>query len=436
MALWVIELNDTNICVSRDGKVVDTSPGIAVVNRRQVLTGLEAAAEQQLNPCAVYNRYWQQLSEAPLLGATRQVRHHADLAYHHLAAIIARCGQPDEAIFAVPAHYGEPQLALLLGICSALKLKVGGLVDSNVAAVAASCASGRYTLAEIYQHHVTLVELEVDDTVTRRRVTIIDQSGLGRIEQACIDLISDAFLEQSRFDPLHEAGTEQLLYTNLPAWMKQAGSGAELDIAIDYHGSRFAARIDSREFERVTAMVLAPVAERLDQGTTALLSPALAALPGSQGHFANALLIPADAGASGIAEHRLAIGGSSETVAFVTQLPATANPRLRAVTPRRVNAPDAYTATHILYRGHATPLDRRPLSLGTGDEPGRSKSNGVPAAVSIENGEVVLQANGLEVEVNGARIAERCRLQPGDHIVVERGAAGFTAISVSDRSAS
>jgi hypothetical protein len=435
MALWIIELNDTAVRVTRDGELVDSSPGIAVISRKQIVTGVDAAAQQHLNPRAVNNRFWQQLSESPLPGATRQCRHNADFAYHHLAAIIERCGQPNAVVIAVPAHYGESELALLLGICRALKLEVAGLVDSNVAALAGSAARGRYTVAEIYQHHATLVEVEIDDMVVRRNVQVIDQTGLARIQQACIDLIADAFLDQSRFDPLHEAVTEQLLYSNLAGWLAALNERSEIDIAIDYHGTQFAARVASREIERVTAMVLAPTRERLDPNSSLVLSAPLAGLPGVRALMACDQILATDACARGITEHRDALHNDNDSVLFTTQLPACVDANLGPVKATSATVAESGTPSHILSGHHAVALRSEWLYLGDDGALDGGAGEHAAALVALEADYAVLRSNGHDVRLNGLRIDAPQRLLAGDTIVVEPGKASFIAISVSNNSA-
>ncbi|MGR8918488.1 MAG: FHA domain-containing protein [Gammaproteobacteria bacterium] len=433
MPLWVIELNDAAITVCHDGEVVDRSPGIAIVDGREVVTGTAAQARQQLSPRQVNNRFWQQLSDTPLPGATRLARHHADLAYHHLAAILAGCGNPEEVVFAVPAHYGETELALLLGICGAMKLRVAGLVDSAVAAVAGAAPPGRYRVADLHLHHATLVDVEVGDEVVRHDVETVDLSGLSRIHEACVDLIADAFLEQSRFDPLHEAETEQALHTNLGAWLAEAAHSAELELAIDYHGSRFDARVSRRELERVTAMVLAPIAERAAPGAGMLLTARLATLPGAVDLLAPALALAETAAAAGIAEHRLALGAGNGGVAFTNRLPASAKPSLATAPLSAVTRLDTQVATHVLAGAHAVDAHGGALYLGDDGVIRHSASAAGAAVVRLDAGQLTVRSGGAPVRVNGMPLDGDRRLRPGDHVSV--GAATFTAISVGSAGA-
>ncbi len=424
MALWVLQLNDTGIRVTRDGELVDDSPGVAVVGRHDVLTGSAAAAARFLEPRAAHDRFWQRPGEQPLPGATRQCRHHADLVYHHLSAILARCGKPREAVLAVPAHYGEAELAQLLGICEALGLHVPALVDSNVAALAACAPPGCYTVAELHRHHATLVDVDVDETCSRGSVTLVEAAALARLEHACLDLIADAFLDQARFDPLHEAASEQRLADTLPAWLAEAaGDPAEVEIALTHGGRDHTAHVARREFERITAMVLGALVERVPSTRALVVSPALAALPGALRVLGADAVLPADAAAAGIAAHRLALG-SGEPTCFVTVLPASSAPTLAC---RGTAAPTADAPTHLLCGPRAVPLGNAPHTLNADGSLGGGDAASA-ATVRRVDGRVLAWPGRAGLEVNGRAVRDEVTLAAGDFL--RSAGAEFRAIRV------
>ena len=66
----------------------------------------------------------------------------------------------------------------------------------------------------------SLPSLEVSGAVKRTAVKVIDDVGLLAIQDKCVNHIADLFVQQSRFDPLHHAATEQALlqpYDAMPA---------------------------------------------------------------------------------------------------------------------------------------------------------------------------------------------------------------------------
>jgi hypothetical protein len=400
-----------------------------------VLCGDLAQARAQIQPRAVYQHFWRQLNETPLTDARRHCRHHADLAYHHLASVLDAAGRPAEAVLVVPGHYNETQLALLLGIAQSLSLKVAGLVDSSVAALAGCAPAGRYVLVDMHRHHVSLSTLEVDSQVTLLEFSDIEQAGLARIEAAAVELIAAALLGQARFDAMHEASSAQLLHDRLPGWLSQAGQRAEVAIDIDYRGKRFSAHVAARDFVHVTSMVLATVAERLPANAQVLLGATLASLPGALDQLAPARALPADACYRGIAEHRLAIGSAPSGVSYVTQFPATRAAQFEndAVTVAR-SAPSR-APSHVLSGHAAHGLGPAPLYLHA-DGRVAAAAQGASCAIALQGEQAVLRVNGVETRINGVPAAGTSVLRAGDHITLAGGRALFIPIVVSDHRAS
>ena len=432
MALYVIELNDAAVRVVREGIIVCESPGIAIIDNNTVITGADAHARAHLNPRATNNRFWQQLNETKMPNAMRQCRHHADLAYHHLKAILVQIGRPSDAVFGVPGHYDQEQLALLLGIAEASGLKISGLVDSSVAMVAGCAPQGHYTVADIHQHHITLTTVDVGKHVRRTAVDTVDQSGLNRIYEACVDLIADAFLEQSRFDPLHEADTEQLLYSHLPKWLDEATKAHEIQISLEYRGNRFSVKIPTREFDRVTEMVLAPISDHLTGNAQLLVCARLAQLPGCMNYLAPAQALKLDACYRGVAEHRLEFAVGKAGVSFVTSLPRAPNPSLEAVTIVSSTAATSGIATHVLAGSYALALSSSPLYLIPDGTVAKSAEGKQSCAITLDSGIATLRANGADTRLNGELVSGSCQIRPGDHITLQGGRALFIPIAVSD----
>lgn len=429
MSTWILELNDSLVRLHRDGETIDASPGVAVIERNQVLTGDAACARLCLDPRAVNDRYWQQLNDLPLPGASRRVRHHADLAYHHLEAIFARTGKPAELAIAPPAHYGDAELSLLLGICAALDLNVVALVDPAVAALAAGAGPGRYQVADLHLHHVTLSRVTVDSEVARSDSDTLDQPGLRRIQTGCVDLIADAFLEQSRFDPLHEAATEQALHDGLGDWLARAADSSQLDITMDYHGSRFTARIPTVELARVVAMVLGPLGEHRDSDARLVLGARFAALPGVAALLPEAVVLPDDAIASGIAGNRLALADDdvSSGIQFTTRLPA--NTVVTPATTARAT-PALVSATHVVVDGQAYPLGTTALALFANGAARHGDDPGAAATVRLDGSGATLLSTAAGVRVNDAAVDGERTLMPGDTIAIDD--ARFLMVRVLD----
>lgn len=433
MSLNVIELNDTGVRVTRDGVVVATSPGVALVDAHGVLCGEAALRRAQIQPRDVYQHFWRQLNETPLPDARRHCRHHADLAYHHLASVLDAAGRPAEAVLVVPGHYQEAELALLLGIAASLKLKVAALLDSSVAAVASCAPPGRYVVVEMYRHHVSLATLEVGDEVTRVRFEDIAQAGLARIEAAAVELVAAALLGQARFDALHEASSAQLLHDGLPRWLAAAHARDEVEVALEYHGRRFHAEVAARELVRVTSMVLATVCERLPSDAEVLVSAPLATLPGALDLLAPARALAADTCYRAVAEHRLTLGTGKDGVAYVSVLPRSRAPQFEHRTDGAPRSAPQRAPSHVLAGHTAHALGAMPLYLHA-DGRVAAAAQGASCAISLDGERALLHVNGVETRINGVAALTTSLLRAGDHITLAAGRALFVPIIVDPRS--
>lgn len=420
----LIDIDDRALSLWHGDTCVLTSPSVALLDGHEVITGHAALARRHAEPRAAYERFWQQLNLAPLGTGNRRCRHHADLAYHHLRDVLAAGGRPREVVFTVPADYDEERLALLLGIAGALELEVTGLVDAGVAALAALAPPGAYTLAVLYRHYATLVDLDVDDHVTRGAVTVCEPAGLARMESAWADLVADAFLDQARFDPRHSAMAEQALYDHLPHWLALATQATqdELEVTLPDARGMVSARLAAREFARVPAMVLAPLVERRRDHRRLLLEAGLAALPGAAALFPGAAALPGAATAVGIALHGAALAGAAGGVAFTTRLPCAASPRLAAAMEV------APAVTHLVADGHARRIDVAGLGLdASGSLTAASVS--APATVVRTGDGVRLLVQAGEARLNDQPVTGPTLLAPGDRITLA-GGAHFIAIAV------
>lgn len=433
MSLNLIELNDTAVRVTRDGVVVCVSPAIALVDSRSVVCGPAALARAQLQPRAIHQHFWRHLDEVPLSAAHPYCRHHADLAYHHLASVLDAAGRPAEAVLVVPGHYDDGQLALLLGITQALSLKVTSLIDSSVAQLAGCAPAGPYALVEMHRHHASLSTLEVGSQVTRLASIQIEHAGLARIEAAAVELVASALLSQAHFDALHDAGSAQLLHDQMPRWLAQASHNSEVSTTLDYHGKRFTARLASRDFVHVTSMVLASVCERLPAATTILATAALAALPGALEQLEPARALPADACYRTVVAHRTKLSSAKDGVSYVTQLPATDAPLFEnhVSTPAGQTRGDARGAPSHILAGHAAhTLSNTPLYLHA-DGNIAVKALGPSCSLTVQNEQVVLRVSGIETRVNGVPATATSIVRAGDHISLAGGRALFVPIIVS-----
>ncbi len=424
----VLELNDTGLLLSDGARIIDESPGYAVHADGQLWVGRAAFERARLNPRSLHHRYWRQLDQQALDRPIPGVRSAADLVFAQLQAI-AQALDAQSCVLAVPGNFDKAQLGLLLGVAGAAGLKAVGLADAAVAACTQTASAGRVLHLDLQLHGFVASVLEGGETVSRLCVESLSKSGLVALHDAFAGAITAAFVKQTRFDPMHNARTEQALYDALPAFLARAENddAIELDVGAQQHRAHVSA-----EALRSAA---APIYDEVLQGLSALarkydvqqlmLSHRIGALPMLPRQLQSTLAMPLENldvlnTARGVLENASAIVSEDESLAFVTRLPGIA--RKAADAPTLLNQAPLQAASHVLIGARAVAL---PKQAGAALElAGLSDGNSAPLTKSAgrivyENHQHCLQAPlAAEASVNGKPAPEHMALKLGDRIRV------------------
>ncbi len=240
MSLGIIELSDAGIQVAIDNELVKTSPGFAVLDGGNLLVGEEAMQNARLLPRWTNNRFWNQLNTDPIANSTHEVRHHADIAFAHLESIwLPFKNDVDQVIVLVPAFYNQPQLGLLLGMAKECGIPVAGVADSSLLGASEQTIRPLTLHLDAHLHRITLTQLNEANSLTRKNVVTIAETGLFTLWDRWANIIADQFIQTSRFDPMHEANSEQALFNQLPEWIKnlrgRRSNPFELDLGAINH---------------------------------------------------------------------------------------------------------------------------------------------------------------------------------------------------------
>ena len=437
MSVAVIELNDSEVVVTRSGAVVASSPGIAVLREDRIELGAAAAQSSHTDPRNTFSRFWSDLSQDSLKRRTKLARHHADLAYAHLRSLHELASDVEQVVFAVPGSFTTQQLSLLLGLAQASPFTPVGLVDSAVAAAAAQTGAGSYNHLDIHLHHTVVTVLEVSDTVQRGAVSVVDNAGLLELRDQCVNHIADLFVRQSRFDPLHHPATERALCDSLTRCLRELREQTDTLVELGFEHARYQARVNRERLVQALQPLYSRIIAAAEPARVALLHPRLAGLP----MFIE--LLTAAGNRIEVLDERALYKGcmnyvsgrlpGAEEVYFVTQLESAA----KSVKPvagataelAEVTAPEQPTpeqkpepsphATHVLVHDAAHALGAAPLYLS---EHGvlESGSRALEARCSLSlTGAVatLLPVNaGADLCVNGQPVNGSARVRPGDRI--------------------
>lgn len=442
MSVLAAHLNDAGISVLSAERILYREPGFALLEDDVLTTGNPAFAVARVKPRRIQSRYWSGLTTEPLPDRRFQHLTAADLASRQLEqAWQAAAGSGDSLVVAVPAYMNKDSLGLFLGIAGELDVPVVGLVDAAVAATRRQYEGAVPVHVDLSLHSALLSRLAQDGQVRLERNAVIEASGLIALYDAWVRVISDAFVQQSRFDPLHTAETEQMMIDRMPAWLSEASSGDSVALEIEYRGIEHCAELESLDLISAAGPVYQRLASQLRAIYRAEETPAIqltdraARMPGLADMLTarvggEVFLLEPGATARGLLARCRELGTGGEGISLVRHLPWDQ----AAVTVSADDVPvSAGQPTHLLFGDTAYAIGKKPLLLGSqpvdgerwidlrGDMPGISRRH---CSILRQNGQCVVEDySRYGTFLNGHRIDGSAVLQLGDH--VRLGTPGF-----------
>jgi len=405
----LIELHDHNVRISSPQGLLGESPGFANTFEKPPVFGADALGLTRLHPQQSFNQFWFQLGLDPLVNKNNLFRHQADLAFGHLKSITKQFELEGETVFAVPSHYSATQLSTLLGLVKHCSINVAGLVDLALLAMA-QLQEHQHALfmdVQLHQTVLTLVTKEQGE-ILREKVLPVPGTGLLSLQDAWANTITDAFIKQSRFDPLHNADTEQYIYSELESWLKTVTINKEILLEINNKGAIHQASLTLKNFEQRAQSIFNRVSQEID-GITSTVTPIytlerVSSLPGLQQAMPNIVAVSNDAITESGFQHLDLIKGSGEAVKLVSRLPVT----LASTTTCK--ATEEPQPSHFVFQNKAyalSDINLPELKLNT------------PITISLQDQGYCLHANPeLDIKLNGLTLTEPTLLKLGDCLIV------------------
>lgn len=442
MSLLAAHINDAGISVLSAERLLYREPGFALIDDDEITTGSKAFQNARIKPRRIHSRFWSDLTTDTLPERPFQHLTAADLVSRQLEQIwnaVAASG--DRLVVAVPAYMTGDNLGLFLGIANELDVPVVGLVDAAVAATRREYQGAVPVHVDLGLHVATLSRLRQNGQVQLDRSAVIDSSGMLSLYDAWIRVISDAFVKQSRFDPLHTAETEQLLLDRLGEWLAGASSSDKVTLEIEYRGIAHSAELESLDLISAAGPVYQRIASQLraiyraEETPAIQLSERAARMPGLADMLAarvggDIFLLEPGATARGLLTRCRDMQRGDGGVTLIRQLPWDQS----AVRIEKDEAPaTAGQPTHLLFENTAYPIDGRSLLMGSqpvagerwidlrGDMPGVSRRH---CSIERSNGQCILQDySRYGTFLNGHKIDGSAVLQVGD--IVRLGSPGY-----------
>ncbi len=351
----LLELNDAELSLYRDGAPIYQQPAVAHVSDAGNRFGDEALKMTRLLPQQANQQYLSRLNADPLPVAGKQAANHADLVYQHLLEL--RPLVSEELVVAVPGTLTNDQLGVLLGIAQEAGVNIAGFVDTAVLMASAIELPANAWVLDLHQNLACLTELDVGDELRRRKAEALSGCGFMSCVDGWAQLLADRFVQDTRFDPLHAADTEQQLYDQIHAWSRGRDSGDDFTIEIMHNGHVRRAHVNRAALQSKLSQRFRLLAQKLPSSASVVVSPRSTALPGLLGALDDldikATTMEADALVTGFARHAEML--SKGELRLVTQLPY--EHVVREV------APAVPGATHVLLGNRAYPLANNPFGL-------------------------------------------------------------------------
>ena len=440
MGLLAAHLNDAGILVVNDEHILYHEPGFALLEDDHLITGADAYANASIKPRRIQNHYWSALHTEPLRDQRFSHMSAADLVSRQLEQIWQRVAtHGDRLAIAVPPYMSNENLGLLLGIADELKIPIVAICDSAVCATRRHYEHAVPVHIDLSLHSSSLTRLMQEGQVQVDRTEIIEDNGMLLLHENWLKVIADAFVQQSRFDPLHTAETEQMLQDKMQDWLTQASSARRIPLQVDYRGISHRAELESLELVAAAAPVYQSIVSTLRALYKAEETPAIqmsaraARMPGLADTLktrvgGEVFLLEPGATARGLI-NRCNSEQQSGSATLSRHMPWDQSP----VSVEIVAAEGGGQPTHLLFGHNAFSLIGEPLVLGSQaadgerwldlqqEMPGVSRRHCV---VSSDNGQFVLTDHSrYGTFLNGHRIEGSAVLQTGDLIRI--GTPGF-----------
>jgi hypothetical protein len=454
MGLLAAHLNDAGILVVNDEKILYREPGFALLEDDHLITGADAYANASIKPRRIQNHYWSALHTGPLRDNRFSHMSAADLVSRQLEQIWQRVAtEGDQLALAVPPYMSNENLGLLLGIADELNIPIVAISDAAVCATRRHYEHAVPVHIDLSLHSSSLTRLLQEGQVQVDRTVVIEGNGMLLLYENWLKLIAEAFVQQSRFDPLHTAETEQILQDKMQTWLIQAASAKSILLEVEYRGISHRAEIESLELVAAAAPVYQSIVSSLRALYKAEETPAIqmsdraARMPGLADTLktrvgGEVFLLEPGATARGLIK-RCKVVQKSGGVTLSRHMPWDQSPvSVESVTAEGGGG----QPTHLLFGHTAFSLSGEPLVLGSQaadnerwldlqqEMPGVSRRHCV---VGPDNGQFVLTDHSrYGTFLNGHRIEGSAVLQTGDLIRI--GTPGFELrlISAEDHSGS
>jgi len=376
MSLHVLELNDAGLRLSNASGILLDSPGYAYVNAKEIEFGEDARKQSKVHPLRSFNQYWHKLSLDPFSKPVGNFRHNADIAFSHLQDIARSAQLEGEVVLAVPGSFSREQMAILLGLLKQSPMRPIGLVDAALIGCIDHAESESAIHVDLQLHQVVLSKMHrVGTELKRESVILVPGAGWMNISDNLMQLFTSAFIQQCRFNPQHNAASEQMLLDNLRQWLIEENSEdsnddassqesrRSLEIKLSHNNTVHQASLSRSALHNRLLPFFQKIVQQLividpDVSSPILVSDRMQCLPGFDAVLASSaprsvLRLNEHSVAKGCLRYRDEFIGSPEALHFVSTIRGK---QVSAPISNPSRAKTHVAPTHVLYKHQARRL--------------------------------------------------------------------------------
>jgi hypothetical protein len=443
VSLLAAHLNDAGITLLNEQGIIYREPGFALLENDQLTTGNAAFSRARINPRGIQHRYWSELNSTPFVDRRFSHLCAADLVSRQLEQMWNGVGDAErKLVVAVPPYMEASNLGLFLGIAGELGIALVTLVDAAVAATRREYQGAVPVHIDISLHGTTLSRVAQEGQAQVLQTELLQGCGVNALYNAWIKVVAETFVQQSRFDPLHTAETEQILLNKLSGWLVQAATHDSVDLQMENAGIAHSASIESLALIAAAAPFYQQIVSQLRALYRAGEVPAIqitdrvARLPGLADMLkarvgGEVFALEPGATARGALARCRGQQASGAAISLKRQLPWDQS--AFSVEEAEVATTTGSAPTHLLYKSTARGIDESPLVIGSevsesdrsvpleSSMPGVSRRH---CSITRVKGQCIVEDHSrYGTFVNGHRISGSTVLQIGDSLRI--GSPGY-----------
>ena len=275
--LHALHINDNNLALQSVSnttvELIAKSQGYALFEGDKVLFDIDGdkvpVSQCRKTPLQINSRYWQQCAQSAISENAAGMRHAADLIWKHLEAFKENYSLHELALV-VPANYRDAHLQLLLGVAKANQLEITSLISKPAwSARQAHLNTNEAIHLDVQMHQAVVSNITISDSeVVLDSAKVIADISLVKVQEALLQSLQSCFIREDRFDPLHDAATEQQLFDQLPVLVERAINNQKNNVGVEHNGKLYHAVIEPAEIK----LALSPLLDLIkDFGDKAVL---------------------------------------------------------------------------------------------------------------------------------------------------------------------